>query len=149
MLAKTHLVIGALIIVFFYKFLSLTYPVLLLCSALILFFSLAPDLDTGNSSLGKHLWFLNWLVKHRGFFHSLTPVVLLSAVTYVFSPALFYAVLSSYSAHLFADSISKEGITPLWPSKFRIKGFVKVGGVFEFVFRTVLLLVTVGILLVY
>ena len=45
------------------------------------------------------------------------------------------AVMLGYISHLFLDGLSVQGIKPLGPfiSK-RIRGFVKVGGVFENVF---------------
>ena len=100
------------------------------------------DIDERTSKIGKH-WFLRplqWLSKHRGVFHSLLLAVVLSLVVGLVNLWAGFGFFVGYISHLFIDCFTKSGVQLLWPLKFKIKGFVKSGGIVEMVFFVLLLL---------
>lgn len=117
--------------------------------SVVLIAGLFPDIDHPKSKVGRYFRPLNFLFEHRGFFHSLLVLPLVSLLLYYFNHTNFaLPVIVGYVAHLAGDSITKEGIMPLHPiSKFRIKGFVKTGGIFEKAFFCLLVLVSAYFLL--
>lgn len=97
--------------------------------AIALFSTLLPDLDNKESALGRFLPAVGLIMKHRGFLHTPTaaiafwfPIRLLAGTT------ISTAFLLGYLSHLALDSLSKQGIAPLYPlSKRRIRGPILVG----------------------
>lgn len=112
---------------------------------LVLFSALLPDIDHPNSILGRrcrpiscalHHW-----CGHRSITHSIVGVLLLlglcigigslalalggsqgiifSASSQAMLHLALYSLLFGYTLHLLADSLTKEGIPLLWPSKKR------------------------------
>ena len=69
--------------------------------------SLLPDLDTPNSFIGRRLKIISYplstIFKHRGFLHSITPVIFLKSL-FIKSIALGYLL------HLVGDTFSESGI---------------------------------------
>lgn len=114
--------------------------------ALLLIGSLLPDLDNPYSKLGRKIrpisTFIKFVFGHRGIFHSVIPAALiLFLFYYVFGLKLIGAALSiGFVLHLIIDGLTKEGINYLYPfAKFRISGFIKTGGFFEWILFMVLL----------
>jgi membrane-bound metal-dependent hydrolase YbcI (DUF457 family) len=67
-------------------------------------------------------------------------ILILNAVLAKFLPFSITAFALGYGSHLFADAITKEGVTPLSPlSKQEIKGPIKVGSLAEFVVAAIIL----------
>jgi len=94
-----------------------------------------PDIDHPDSKIGR--WFkpLGWLFSHRGFFHSLLAIILFAGLAHIFlkNIVITMAVIVGYSAHLLIDSLNHQGIHFLYPfKKLKIKGFMAVGGIAEF-----------------
>jgi len=112
---RTHLVITILAILLFLPHVSNQFIfifVALIATAL-------PDIDTGFSTVGKLKVSkaVQFLVKHRGIFHSFTFCVIISVIFAFFIPVLALPFFIGYALHLFADSFTIEGIKPFWPSK--------------------------------
>lgn len=117
--------------------------------AIVVFAALIPDIDTVSFISRKlKLRYLSFFFEHRGFFHSILPMVFFMIITYLVSGNPYYslAVLIGFASHLVFDSLTKKGVAWFWPSKLRIKGRHKTGSWFDwflliiFAFLDVLLL---------
>jgi len=125
----THLMIGVTAILFLFPYVSNKWvfvPVVLIASLL-------PDIDTMHSYFGKHFIFrpLQWFVKHRGMLHSLTFCLGVTSIFVLFLPELSLSFFVGYGLHLFADSLTVEGIRPWWPASQVVKGSIKTNGRIE------------------
>lgn len=102
---------------------------------ILLMATLIPDIDYPGSFLGKKLKLSFLSFKHRGFFHSITPGVILSIILFLFIQNSYYAlaVLLGFASHLLLDSLTKTGIAPFWPSKLRVKGKLKTTGFVDWI----------------
>lgn len=129
MLLRTHLAFAFLMIILFVKHVNNQ----LIFITMVLIATILPDLDTGFSSWGRHWIFrpLQFFVKHRGIFHSLTTATLLSILFAVFWPIGSLGFFVGYSVHIFLDSFTREGIQPFWPLKAKSYGFISSGGRIE------------------
>ena len=135
MMFRTHLAFGFLIGLFAIQLIHPINQILFL--SLVLFGSLFPDIDHPNSKIGRHFKPINFLFEHRGFFHSFLFLPLLSLIIYYIIKTNIYTlpILVGYSSHLISDALTKEGVMPLHPlSKFRVKGVIKTGHLFEHFF---------------
>ena len=112
-------------------FASITHRVTFL--PLIILATLLPDIDCARSYLGRHLFFrpLQWLTNHRGFLHSLTFCFVATLVLALFFPVLALPFFLGYALHLFADSLTVEGIRPWWPGNYEVRGRIRTGGNIE------------------
>tara|TARA_Y100000310_G_scaffold17224_1_gene17094 strand:+ start:4304 stop:4747 length:444 start_codon:yes stop_codon:yes gene_type:complete len=117
---------------------------------IVLIGSLLPDLDETKSYLGRRIPFLPTISKllfgHRGIYHSIPFAILLTLLINIFSFKAAIAILIGYLSHILLDSITKQGIQPLWPLKLRMKGPIKTGGLFEKIF-TILILIAIIIVI--
>ena len=129
MIMRTHLAMNVAVMLFFLPFVEQFWVFI----PVFLFATLLPDVDSGFSYLGKKPLFrpLNYFVKHRGFFHSLTFAALLGFVLAFYYPVLAFPFFLGYSFHLVADSFTVEGIRPFWPLKGEVSGSLRVGGTVE------------------
>lgn len=111
--------------------------------------SLMPDIDICESWIGRRLGIISkpasWIFGHRGFFHSVWAGGILSLIFGLFFHSFWLGFLIGYLSHMLIDGLTKEGVALFYPSKFRIKGFVKTGGVLEWL----LFLVLVGLVGLY
>ena len=108
--------------------------------------SLAPDLDSPKSFLGRRFWPVSRTVKsligHRGFTHSLVAsflVFLGLAVASQYYPgwrAYFAAFGIGYVSHIVADWFTTEGVPLFWPSRKRFRSPLsfRTGGPGECIF---------------
>ena len=129
----THLALGFLTALFAMQVLSPENQILFLI--LVLFGSLAPDLDHPDSKLGKRTKIFAYLFEHRGFMHSIYAVAIFFFISYLlFNTSVYlWAVPLGYLSHLISDSISKEGIMFFHPlSKARLRGFIRTGSMAEY-----------------
>ncbi len=135
MISRTHLAIGLALVLLFLPHVNsklLFVPVLLISCLL-------PDIDSTASAFGQNklLRPFQFFVKHRGMIHSLTFCIVLSAFFAAVIPVLALPFFLGYASHLFADSFTKDGITPFWPMKKSSAGLIVTGGRTEyFVFAT-------------
>ena len=121
---------------------------------LLLLGSLLPDIDSPYSKLGRKIKPISGVIKfifgHRGFFHSVIPAILIYVVfRYILDMRLIgVALLIGYILHLVIDGLTKEGVNYFYPFvKFRMSGFVKTGGMLEWLIFCVLVFL-VGVKLV-
>lgn len=139
MLRRTHLAIGLAIALQFIHHVNHQFLFLLV----IMVATVLPDIDSGFSSLGKN-WFakpVQALVSHRGFLHSYTFCILISALLALLYPIIALPFFMGYSFHLLADSFTVQGIRPFWPLKTVSKGVVTTGSMVEdAIFWTLVLL---------
>jgi inner membrane protein len=129
MIKRTHLAIGlalALLLLPSVRYKLVFFPIVLICALL-------PDIDSPDSYFGSSkLWRpLQWIVKHRGVFHSFTLCILVSLVFAFFLPIVALPFFLGYGSHLLADSFTQEGITPFWPWKRASQGALRTGGSVE------------------
>jgi len=129
MLLKTHLMFAIFMIILFVEHVNNKFVFIFM----VLLTTILPDLDSPNSSYGRHLIFrpLQFFAKHRGMIHSFTAVVILSIILAYFFPVASLGFFTGYSVHLITDSFTKEGIQPFWPLKAKSKGFITTGGRIE------------------
>lgn len=142
---KTHLAAGVFFALFFLSHVNNK----LFFIPIVLIASLLPDIDMSHSFLGqsKLLRPLQWIVKHRGIFHSLTFCLLISIIFALFYPVLALPFFIGYASHLLTDSFTVEGIKPFWPLKKEITGSVRTGGRIESAIFLTLCLVDAVLLL--
>jgi inner membrane protein len=100
------------------------------------------DIDIKNSRAGNHWWlrFLQFFTKHRGLLHSLIVGLVLSLVIGSISLWGGFGFFVGYMSHLFLDCFTRGGVVLFWPLRWKIKGFVKSGGIVEQVIFVLLLL---------
>lgn len=135
MLGKTHAVTGFFIGILLSFFFSSSN--ILLCAGIIffsLFGSLFPDIDSPTSYVGRHAKIVGVFAKHRGFFHSIFPLLLLYVfLLYVVNFWLALAFALGFISHILLDMMTKDGIR-LYPFKKKIKGPIRVGSFAETIF---------------
>ena len=118
MLLKTHLAIGLFAMFIFLNFIEhkVVFVIVLLIASVL------PDLDHAKSYVGRN-WLLRplqFLTRHRGFFHSFTfTAVVAIAFWFLYQPLVLPFILG-YGLHLIADAWSMEGIRPFWPFRYKV-----------------------------
>jgi len=137
MLLRTHVLFGIFLALLFLEYV----PRQFLFVVMVLIGVVVPDLDSTQSSYGRHLIFrpLQLFTKHRGVLHSLLMAVFFSLLLGVFYPAGSFGFFLGYASHLLLDSFTIEGIYPFWPIEYKCAGFVRTGGRSEEVLFFVLL----------
>ena len=109
MKGKTHFYAGVLVVLFFLFFSKINLENLIF-SLFFLIGCMFPDIDHMNSIVGKKFKIIGWAFKHRGFFHSLFGLILISLIFYPFNVlvSIFFAL--GYLLHLLLDMLSKKGV---------------------------------------
>ena len=101
--------------------------------------ALLPDIDHPKSKLGNKIpktsHFFHFVFGHRGFFHSLFFVVILSGILLVlFGNMISFPFMIGMLSHLFSDCLSTEGINLIYPfHQLSVKGFIETGSIAEFI----------------
>jgi inner membrane protein len=144
MLFYTHLAFSFFVGLFVLDYLKIQNKLIFLL--FILIFSLFPDIDAPKSKIGKKLGIIskiiNFIFGHRDFFHSLFFIIPIYIIFSIFSDILAVSFLVSSSSHLVIDALTKEGISPFYPLKLRVKGFIKTGKFLEnFLFILIIALI--------
>ena len=129
MMMRTHLLFGVLLALFFFP--HVTTPVIFV--TLVVIASLLPDVDSMHSYVGRSIFLrpLQWVMRHRGFLHSVTFAVFVSFILVLFIPVTSFPFFIGYVGHLLLDSFTIEGIRPWWPSKEEWKGSIVTGSSVE------------------
>lgn len=141
MMFKTHLAFAFLIGLILINSFTINYPSFLL----IILTSIIADIDTNKSKIGRNLYPLNIMLKHRKLMHSLFFVFILCLLIWIFFNSLWLWVFIGYTSHIVLDGITKQGINLFYPfSKFKITGFIRTNGIFE---KILFVLIIVGIFL--
>lgn len=128
---KTHLAFGFLVGLFSLQYLHPANQVLFFI--LVLIGACLPDIDHPKSKLGKYFKPIGWLFEHRGFFHSVFMLAILSLVVlYFFNWFYTSAIFVGFLSHLISDAITVQGIMPFHPlSRFRLRGPIETNSIFE------------------
>lgn len=105
--------------------------------------SLLPDIDTPNSFIGRRLKVISYplstIFKHRGFLHSLIPVILIFAFGLFLKSLFIKAIALGYFLHLVGDTFSESGIKwflPFYSKDIKVPLSIlryKTGGLKEYV----------------
>ena len=95
--------------------------------ALAVFGALLPDIDHEGSKINnmfKVTKIVPIFFKHRGFFHSIFPPIIMYGAMSAFHYSFWGLSLAiGYFAHLFSDSLTKLGVNFLYPlTSFKLKG---------------------------
>ena len=135
MMGRTHLAIGLLAALLLLAFVP--YQQRVAFTLLVLLGSILPDVDAEGSTINKRVPVTRWipfLFEHRGFFHSIYPLVLIMAVAALAGGWQYGLYISiGYLTHLASDALTHAGIRPMHPlSKFHVKGFLSTGGILEY-----------------
>jgi len=139
----THVAFGLFLGLLSLRFISVPYPQLYVFIAAVA--ALLPDIDHPNSVINKKFTLTRWashLFKHRGFFHSVFPVVLLYLVIAPLHHMVAAAVCLGYLSHLVADGFTKMGVNLLYPLiTLRIQGPLETGKAYEWLIFMVIAVV--------
>lgn len=152
MFARTHIAFGVLIFLFSIKYLSISNNVLFLCA--IIFFCIFADIDYYDSVIGRKTkpfsYIINFIFQHRGILHSLFIPVILYFIFLFIDKDLAMGSFIGYSSHLLLDAVNHAGIMPFYPLfKFKVKGFFKSGGIFDWFLFVIFVLMIILILIKY
>lgn len=154
MMFRTHLIFAFLIGLVFLDFSNINKYLFLI---LVLISGIIPDIDYPKSKIGRKFWIiskpLNFLFGHRNFLHSLFFVFLICMLIYLFFKEYWIPVFIGYCSHIFLDCLTKRGIFVFYPFKFKIKGFIETGKLFEsllffiLIFLTLIKFINLGVLI--
>ena len=140
MLIKTHLAIT----IFAILLLILIVDHKIIFITVALFATFLPDIDSRYSVMGRKKLnrVLQFFTKHRGITHSFVFLIVITLILLYILPVAALGFFLGYGLHLFADSFTKNGITPFHPfSKKKSEGFISTGRKFEkFVFISFIIL---------
>jgi inner membrane protein len=138
MLFRTHIVFSLAVYFLLSYYIVMPFYVLIF----VLLATAFVDIDVKNSKFGNRWYFrpFQWLVKHRGVLHSLIFGLFLSLILAGVSMWAGFGFFVGYLSHLFLDCFTRGGVGLFWPLKFKIKGFVRSGGITEDVVFVLLLL---------
>ena len=136
----THLLAGLILAAIFVEY--IVYERVLLAVVLILLGSVLPDIDERKSLIGRNVPLVGWFVKHRTFFHSILFIVAATILLwFVLEPVYVWSFAGAILLNILLDAMTPAGVQPFWPSKLKIKGFVRVGGLLEqFIFFAAIVL---------
>jgi inner membrane protein len=139
MLVRTHLLFSLFLLLIISFFYDVSYVFIIM----VFIGTLFPDIDSKYSFAGKNIIFrpIQFFIKHRGLIHSIFFGILISIIIYFLYPALSYGFFIGFISHIFADSLTKEGVKPFYPFKKRLSGLFSTGGFVEKILFLVLLIV--------
>ncbi len=142
-MGRTHMAIGLLTGLLLYSLLHQQWYIFI---PLVVLGSLLPDIDHQNSKINRMLPITRWIpyfFKHRGFFHSIFPAIILYGAFY--AAKLDYIGLPltlGYLSHLASDCFTRLGCNLLHPiSTLRIQGPIMTNGLMEFLTLATILVV--------
>lgn len=147
MLFKSHILLGIIFFLLIHNLIKGGNEIALFI--MILLGSIFPDIDEGRSKMNQWSGFLGRIVtffcQHRGIFHSLLLAVIISGLM-AFYWNSYYALglFVGYISHLAGDAVTLAGVKPLYPfSEYKIKGHLRVGGVWEKVVYLLLIILII------
>ena len=125
MLSRTHLLITLFFVLIFLNGVENKFVFVL--TAIVATY--IPDIDSKTSKIGrkKEFRFFQFFIKHRGVLHSLNFFFLISIFIYIYFPFLFQGFFLGYLSHLFADSLTIQGIYLFYPIKKKIHFKIRTG----------------------
>ncbi len=130
MLGRTHIAFGILCALLLLPFISV--PSKILFVGLVALGALLPDVDHEKSKINRLCpvtRILPKLFKHRGFFHSLFPVIILGGIFWYFNENFVgMSLCFGYLTHLISDGCTRMGVNFLHPvSTLHIRGPFETG----------------------
>lgn len=132
MMFRTHLIFAFLVGLIFIEFGRGSKYLFLF---FVLLAGVIADLDFPRSKIGRRFLLIskpvNFLFGHRKFFHSLFFILILSFFVFLVFNDCYKAIFIGYSSHVFLDMLTKQGVMFFYPFKFKIKGVIETGGLFE------------------
>jgi inner membrane protein len=137
MMSKTHFAFGLLVGLFFADILGIEDKLLFVSICVLA--SLLPDIDLPMSKVGSKVrplsWLLNLFFGHRGLIHTIfIPFIIWWILSHYGWNLIAAAFFLGYMSHLIIDMLNTKGICFFYPlSKVRVNGFVKAGGLLEWV----------------
>ena len=145
MLGRTHLAFGVLVGLLFMPF---YHHNLILYFVLVVIGALLPDIDHEGSKINKYFPITRWLgriFKHRGFFHTIFPPLIIYLALYWFGWGYIGIGLGvGYLSHLFSDGLTKMGVNFLHPvTNFSLSGFIETGKIGEHIVFFVVIVLSV------
>jgi len=113
--------------------------------------SILPDIDAPKSFVNRKLKvtkLLTHIFQHRGFFHSIFPVIIIYAL---FASAGWHTIATAlslgYLSHLAIDAFTVKGINIIHPIPgLRISGFMDVGSITEWIIFSALVIGTIAMI---
>jgi|TARA_Y100000294_G_C8558225_1_gene338004 inner membrane protein len=148
----THLAFGLLVSLLSIEFFPIKNKILFIIIAT--FFSILPDIDESRSKIGRKNKIIsktiNFIFGHRGFIHTIYIPIIIFILFNLINTDIAYAALIGYLSHLLGDSLTKAGITPLYPLiNKRINGFLKTNSFFEKIIFLALILANLYLIIKY
>jgi len=133
MLARTHAAIGLFTAAIFFPILRIKWY---LFFPFVILGSILPDIDHEGSKINQILPLTKYFAKffkHRGFFHSIYPVIFFIFLEFLTNMrGIGFALAIGYVSHLLSDGLTPTGVNLLHPAaKLKIEGFIPTGGVVE------------------
>lgn len=116
----------------------------------LILFSLLPDIDKADSKAGRKTGklskIINFLIGHRGFFHSLLFLIAGHILLSIFSETIASAFILALASHMILDAITPLGITPFYPLRFRVSSKIKTGSILEkIIFLSILFMILLNL----
>ncbi len=129
MMLKTHLAVAVFFALLFLPFIEYKTAFIFM----VLIATYFPDVDSPNSKIGSRWYFrpLQWIASHRGFFHSLIFLILMTALFVLFFPIVAAGFFLGYFLHIFSDSFTVEGIRFFYPFGKTSSWRIRTGGSVE------------------
>jgi inner membrane protein len=149
MMFKTHMAFAFLLGLLFVSFLQIRNQILFMI--IILMGASMPDIDLYKSKAGEKIkpisFIINLIFKHRGFFHSIYPPIIIYLFFVAFNQSVLgLAIMVGYISHLALDSLTLLGIQPLWPLKKGLRGFLKTGTKVDYVLFVIFCILGISLL---
>jgi len=143
MMFRTHLIFSFLICLLIINSFDIQNKTIFII--IILMASALPDIDSYKSKVGRKIkpvsFLINLFFRHRGIFHSVFVLILISLLIMLVSHEIAIAFFIGYLSHLILDSLTPKGVMLFYPfSKKRTKGFIRTGSLWENIFFFVLII---------
>lgn len=109
-----------------FELVGIPLVIMLIISSLgLLLGSLLPDVDSKRSILGRFVPFVEDIIGHRTYTHTIWVALLLSGLAYYVDIMFLWMVVVGYIFHIIQDSFSIQGVDWLYPFG---KGYRSYGG---------------------
>ena len=147
---KTHLAFGVLVALLAVKFLIDAKKELFF--VIVVLSAIMPDIDAPFSKISQKIkplsWMLSLFVGHRGVLHTIYFPLLVYFLLRIFEQDVIAgAFFLGYISHLIIDMLTVNGVHFFYPiNKVQIRGFIKSGGILEWILF-VLILTAIGFLI--
>ena len=152
MLFRTHFIFAILVYILFFKYLEISLFAKIIFGVFLFLATVFVDIDAKNSKIGNHCYLrpLQWFISHRGMVHSLLFAFVISLVIFFFYESAGIGFFVGYLLHLLIDCLTPSGVSLFWPlSSFKIKGFIKSGGILEQIIFVIVLFLNIFLVVKY